>query len=99
MHPETKPEPVEDFDNGYDTELTGWGWPQFTLDWRDRANMRVLTTRDMMRRYSAPSRLEELATRANPFMRRIRFDGKVETLVGGYCGAAPIPEFLRCPLN
>ncbi len=65
-----EPEPVEDFENGYDTELTCWG--HCTLDWVDRANMRVLTMRDMLRRYSAPSRIEELSMRASPFMREVQ---------------------------
>lgn len=64
-----EPEPIEDFENGYDTELTGWG--HCTLDWYDRANMRVLTMRDIMRRYETPSRLAELSMRASPFMKAI----------------------------
>jgi hypothetical protein len=54
-----EPEPLQDFENGYVNELApayaGW------MDWRDRANMRVLTWRDLVRlRYDTDHEFERI---------------------------------------
>lgn len=45
-----------DFENGYDTILTGYGCSSHTLDWRDRANgsSNTFTLRWLRCRYSGP---------------------------------------------
>lgn len=65
--------PVEDFENGYCTELSGFVAGD-TLDWRERANSAGFPGihRWLKLRYGPPGRLEAVATRESPFLARVR---------------------------
>lgn len=67
---ECEPEPLEDFENGYCTELAP-RWPE-PRDWSERANAHPFCTRiwlDAM--YKAGSAFEDLMMRNSPVMMRL----------------------------
>lgn len=61
-----EPRPVLDFENGYSDEFNDSESPR---SWAERANMRVLTWRDMRRIFSrADDKLHAYSMRASPML-------------------------------